>query len=123
MPKIECCNNCMHIRQFWWWKNYPKEKQYGNCCVALNNNRQDGVVMQLYGDMDSPIQKCEMFMPFAEKYGTWIKDKSENFVTPGGDTVWCCSECGKGRHIYGIESLNNRLTFCPNCGSANTYKY
>ena len=33
--------------------------------------------------------------------GHWVK--VSGFVTPGGDPVWECSECGKGRHVHGIE--------------------
>lgn len=54
--------------------------------------------------------------------GYWIK--VSGFVTPGGDPVWQCSVCGKGRHVYGIEAStynsdvsDHQWVACPNCGS------
>lgn len=53
-------------------------------------------------------------------HGRWVK--VGGFFTPGGDPVWQCSECGKGRHVYGIEhgSYNADVSdgqwlACPNC--------
>lgn len=57
------------------------------------------------------------------KHGRWIKAKGSWF-TPGGDPVWECSECGKGRHVYGIEHgtygsdvAAHQWVACPNCGA------
>lgn len=57
-----------------------------------------------------------------EKIGRWVK--VSGYATPGGDTVWECSECGKGRHVYGIEApsyqrdvSNQQWVACPNCGA------
>ena len=36
------------------------------------------------------------------KHGHWVR--VSGYVTPGGDPVWKCSECGKGVHTYGIEA-------------------
>ena len=54
--------------------------------------------------------------------GRWIK--VGGFYTPGGDPVWECSECGKGRHVYGIEHgtygadiSDGQWVACPNCGA------
>lgn len=52
----DCCHNCRHLKDLWWWKNFPHEKQYGHCCVALES---DGVVMQLYG-ICGTADLCEM---------------------------------------------------------------
>ena len=41
----------------------------------------------------------------------WIEDNKKWF-TPGGDPVWICSNCGGGRHVFGIES--------PDCGEKMT---
>lgn len=56
------------------------------------------------------------------KRGRWIK--TPGYVTPGGDPVWRCSECGKGIHIYGIEHgtygadvSDGQWLACPNCGA------
>lgn len=54
------------------------------------------------------------------KTGKWLK--VGGYVTPGGDPVWCCSECGKGVHVYGIEHgtygsniSDGQWVACPNC--------
>lgn len=54
--------------------------------------------------------------------GKWIK--VGGFYTPGGDPVWECSECGKGRHVYGVEHgtygadiSDGQWVACPNCGA------
>lgn len=54
--------------------------------------------------------------------GKWVK--LHGYVTPGGDPVWCCSECGKGIHVYGIEHASygadiadRQWVACPNCGA------
>ena len=54
------------------------------------------------------------------KHGRWVK--VGGFFTPGGDPVWQCSECGKGRHVYGIEHgtygadvSDGQWLACPNC--------
>ena len=56
------------------------------------------------------------------RYGEWIN--VGGFITPGGDPVWKCSECGKGRHVYGIEHASygsdisdGQWVACPNCGA------
>lgn len=56
------------------------------------------------------------------KTGEWIK--VHGHVTPGGDPVWKCSECGKGVHVYGIENgtygadiSDGQWVSCPNCGA------
>lgn len=56
------------------------------------------------------------------KIGRWIK--VPGYATPGGDPVWCCSECGKGVHVYGIEHgtyggdvADGQWVACPNCGA------
>ena len=53
----------------------------------------------------------------------WVKAKGR-WCTPGGDPVWECSECGKGRHVYGIEHgtygadvADGQWVSCPNCGA------
>ena len=54
------------------------------------------------------------------KHGKWIK--VHGYATPGGDPGWCCSECGKGLHVYGIEHgtygediADHQWLSCPNC--------
>ena len=59
---------------------------------------------------------------FYLKTGHWVQ--VHGFATPGGDPVWECSECGKGRHVYGIEHgsygadiADGQWVACPNCGA------
>ena len=60
------------------------------------------------------------FNAMERKTGHWVK--VGGFVTPGGDPVWRCSECGKGMHTYGIEApsyagdvSDHQWVSCPNC--------
>lgn len=53
----------------------------------------------------------------------WVEDKSYLWVTPGGDAVWHCNVCGKGRHVYGVENIHERVDVCPDCGSLNKYPW
>jgi hypothetical protein len=53
--------------------------------------------------------------------GKWIR--VGGYVTPGGDPVWRCSNCGKGKHVWGIEHnsygadvADQQWVACPNCG-------
>ena len=62
-------------------------------------------------------------LPSERKYGKWIKARG-SWCTPGGDPVWECSECGKGRHVYGVEHgsygrdvADGQWVSCPNCGA------
>lgn len=55
--------------------------------------------------------------------GEWVKVE-ENVLTAGGDPIWICSKCGKGKHVYGKHhrSYNNDISdlqwiACPNCGA------
>ena len=51
--------------------------------------------------------------------------KVGGYVTPGGDPVWACSNCGKGIHVWGMEastynrdvSDDHQWVACPNCGA------
>ena len=69
----------------------------------------------------SVLEKLPSVVP-QEKIGRWVK--VSGYATPGGDPVWECSECGKGRHVYGIEASsyqrdvsNQQWVACPNCGA------
>ena len=55
--------------------------------------------------------------------GRWVEARG-SWCTLGGDPVWECSECGKGRHVYGIEHgsygadvADGQWVACPNCGA------
>jgi rubrerythrin len=46
------------------------------------------------------------------------------FFTPGGDPLWECPNCReKSRHVYGIETSNNKSSRCPVCGMELKYPY
>ena len=47
----------------------------------------------------------------------WIQDNSQTWFTPGGDPVWICSNCGGGRHVYGIENIDEPKLVCPECAN------
>lgn len=56
------------------------------------------------------------------RHGHWIK--VSGYITPGGDPLWKCSECGKGLHLYGVEHgsygsdvADSQWVACPNCGA------
>ena len=51
----------------------------------------------------------------------WIVTKG--VLTPGGDPLWHCPNCGKGTHLYGIESPEGHKTKCPDCGVSLIYPY
>ena len=74
----------------------------------------------MYNDGVRSCVKTVREMKAANKIGRWVK--VGGFVTPGGDPVWQCSECGKGRHVYGIEHgtygadvSDGQWLACPNC--------
>lgn len=57
------------------------------------------------------------------RHGRWFKAQG-SWCTPGGDPVWECDQCGKGRHVYGIEHgtygrdiADGQWVSCPNCGA------
>lgn len=50
----------------------------------------------------------------------WIMEKDYHWVTPGGDPVWTCSNCGGGKHVFGIESMESQPKICPDCGATMT---
>ena len=56
------------------------------------------------------------------RHGHWVK--VGGYITPGGDPLWECSECGKGLHLYGVEHgsygsdvADSQWVACPNCGA------
>lgn len=78
--------------------------------------------------IDSPRTKEQMLAMLEliepvepeRKTGKW--QKLHGYATPGGDPVWCCSECGKGIHVFGVEHnsygkdiADHQWLSCPNC--------
>ena len=87
-----------------------QDGDYG-CC---NANRD------IDTDMDERPRSCPIIGE--RRKGKWVK--VSGYATPGGDPVWCCSECGKGLHVYGIEHgtygadvSDGQWVACPNCGA------
>ncbi len=53
----------------------------------------------------------------------WIQDNTRHYFTPGGDPVWICGNCGEGKHVYGIENVNEPKCKCPDCGCEIKYPW
>lgn len=51
---------------------------------------------------------------------TWRK--TLGVFTPGGDPAYECPVCGKGFHVYGIESLEPHKK-CRDCGTELFYPW
>lgn len=47
------------------------------------------------------------------KRGKWIY-KRGNYMTGGGNPLWCCSVCGK---VVGASLVPPKYSYCPNCGA------
>ena len=85
----------------------------------------------LWKDITTHIDECTDILEIIDRQPTvepmqkkerWMK--VHGFCTPGGDPVWECSGCGKGRHVYGIEAptyqgdvSDYQWVACPNCGA------
>lgn len=79
-------------------------------------------VTVLCGAVDVVIKALPAVDAAPVVHGRWVK--VSGYVTPGGDPVWKCSECGKGVHVYGIEHgtygadiADGQWISCPNCGA------
>lgn len=46
-------------------------------------------------------------------HGRW-KPKRGNYITGGGNPLWCCSNCG---YTVGASLLPPKSNYCPNCGA------
>ena len=111
-----------------------KRKLYCADC-ARRKGMKNGKFKTLYEIGDAPCRACGVNdvledvedFPAADvvevKRGKWVKARGSWF-TPGGDSVWECSECGKGLHVYGIEHgsygagiSDGQWVSCPNCGA------
>lgn len=83
----------------------------------------DGYCWVIRGDAATAIDSIPAADVRPVVRGKWIRAKG-SWCTPGGDPVWECSECGKGRHVYGIEHgtygadvADSQWAACPNCGA------
>lgn len=68
--------------------------------------------------MQESMEELEQREPV--RHGHWVK--VSGYITPGGDPLWKCSECGKGLHLYGVEHgsygsdvADSQWVACPNC--------
>lgn len=48
------------------------------------------------------------------KKGWWLKENLSGYLTPGGNSIYHCSECG---HTEGPWPRPRLTNFCPNCGT------
>ena len=48
------------------------------------------------------------------KRGKWIEQNLTGYLTPGGNGIWHCSECGHQEGPYPSAKLTD---YCPNCGA------
>lgn len=81
-------------------------------CILISGEELDEFMKREFSGKEPEVK--------IRKKGKWIK--VGGFVTPGGDPVWRCSVCGKGRHVYGIEASSyakdvsdHQWLSCPNC--------
>ena len=50
------------------------------------------------------------------------KRSTKGYMTPGGDPVWECPNCG-AEHVYGIETQGNYKNKCDKCGIKLEYPW
>lgn len=48
------------------------------------------------------------------KRGKWVKEDLSGYFTPGGNSIYHCSECGYTEGPWPHPRLTN---FCPSCGA------
>ena len=56
-------------------------------------------------------------MPSVEperKRGEWVKEDMSGYLTPGGNSIYHCSECGRTEGPCPYPRLTD---FCPSCGA------
>lgn len=46
--------------------------------------------------------------------GEWLKEDLSGYLTPGGNSIYHCSECGHTEGPWPHPRLTN---FCPSCGA------
>lgn len=72
-----------------------------------------GYTWMIAGDVLKQIDT----IPSAEserKKGEWIKEDLSGYLTPGGNSIYHCSECGHTEGPWPHPRLTN---FCPSCGA------
>ena len=57
------------------------------------------------------------------RFSRWVEPADHgNYVTEGGDPIFCCENCGGSYHVYGVEHPQRKL-ICDNCGCVNLYPW
>ena len=57
------------------------------------------------------------------KFSRWVKPADHGeYVTAGGDPIFCCKNCGGSYHVHGVEHPRKKL-ICDNCGCINLYPW
>lgn len=87
----------------------------------IADKKKEELIRQVMADVVTPIIAGQPVVEERNK-AKWIK--MHGYVTPGGDPVWMCSNCGMGVHVYGIEHRSyegnvakHQWLACPNCGA------
>lgn len=93
-----------------------------NFWIRVYDEKSSPVHCKVAREMKDEILKMEKADVAPITHGKWVR--VHGYVTPGGDPVWACSECGKGTHVYGIEHgsygsdiADRQWVSCPNCGA------
>jgi len=71
-----------------------------------------GYTWMIAGDVLKQIDDIPSAEPECKK-GEWIKEDLSGYLTPGGNSIYHCSECGHREGPWPHPRLTN---FCPNCG-------
>lgn len=80
----------------------------------------DLLIMELQGQRLptwNEVYRAMNDVPSAEperKKGEWIKEDLSGYLTPGGNSIYHCSECG---HTEGPWPWPRLTNFCPSCGA------
>ena len=104
--------------------DYEEEYRYTNQLLLVDENFEY-YWLNDWNEGETDVEVIA-FIPVSDvrikPKGKWIE--VGGYITPGGDPVWRCSECGKGKHVWGIEGTSyggsiaeHQWVACPNCGT------
>ena len=131
LKPVRCgCGGEAVVRHIEKTSNLPKDRWYIGCpkcdiCTGLYDTEAEAVqawnkamgvthekaidYLQTTGWMqDHDRQMTE------RKKGEWVKEDLSGYLTPGGNSIYHCSECGHAEGPYPHPRLTD---FCPNCGA------
>lgn len=67
------------------------------------------------GKEQDNVCACAKFeIKLERKRGEWLKEDLSGYLTPGGNSIYHCSECGYTEGPWPHPRLTN---FCPSCGA------